>query len=138
MLRERVERRTVAMVGGLIAAFAFLLLLLVHDKLGVAALVLIASPVGQTLWLFTMYNYTAAAYPTRLRSVGTGWTDGVGHRGSLTAPLVAGPLFVATAAAGHSWAWILWVAVPGALLPALLLQFTGMRQRGATLEELST
>jgi hypothetical protein len=30
------------------------------------------------------------------------------------------------------------VAVPGALLPALLLQFTGMRQRGATLEELST
>ena len=52
--------------------------------------------------------------------------------------LVAGPLFVATAAAGGSWAWILWVALPGALLPALLLQFTGMRQRGATLEELST
>lgn len=138
VLRERVERRTIAMVGGLIAAFAFLLLLLVHDKVGVAALVLIASPVGQTLWLFTMYNYTAAAYPTRLRSVGTGWTDGVGHLGSLTAPLVAGPLFVATAAAGGSWAWILWVALPGALLPALLLQFTGMRQRGATLEELST
>jgi MFS family permease len=135
--QERLERRSIAMTGGLIAGVAALLLLVVKANLLVALVVLVVSPIGQTLWLFTMYNYTAAAYPTRLRSVGTGWTDGVGHLGSLTAPVVAGPLFVATAAF-NSYAWILWVAIPGALFPALLIGRLGMRQRGGTLEELAT
>lgn len=136
-LQERVERRTVAMVGGLLAAAAFLLLLVVEGNTGVAILVIIASPIGQTLWLFTMYNYTAAAYPTRLRSVGTGWTDGVGHLGALVTPVIAGPLLFSTMANG-AYGWLLWLAIPGAALPALLIGFAGIRQRGEVLEQLAT
>lgn len=135
-LGERFERRNVVAITGLIAAVAFLLLLVVHSVAGVAILVLIASPVGQSPWLFNMYNYTSAAYPTRLRSVGTGWTDGVGHLGSLTAPFVAGPLLVATAAS-DSYGWILFIALPGALLPALLIRMRGVRQKAMSLEEIA-
>lgn len=135
-LGERFERRNIVAICGLIAAVAFLLLLVVHSLAGVAILVLIASPIGQSTWLFNMYNYTSAAYPTRLRSVGTGWTDGVGHLGSLTAPFVAGPLLVATAASG-GYGWLLYVAIPGALLPAALIGLRGVRQRAMSLEEIA-
>jgi len=48
---------------------------------------------GIYLWLFNMYTYTAVAYPTRIRSVGTGWTDGFGHVGSIVSPPIVGALF---------------------------------------------
>ena len=33
--------------------------------------------VGVTLWLWSMYVYIPQSYPTRMRALGTGWTDGV-------------------------------------------------------------
>ena len=34
--------------------------------------------------------------------------------------------------------WILWIIVPGALLPAALIRYMGIRQSGAVLEQVST
>ena len=34
--------------------------------------------------------------------------------------------------------WILWIVVPGALLPAALIWFGGIRQSRAVLEQIST
>jgi hypothetical protein len=34
--------------------------------------------------------------------------------------------------------WILWIIIPGALLPAVLIRFGGIRQARAVLEQIST
>jgi len=102
-----------------------------------AAYVLISISWGaETVWLFSMYNYTAASYPTRVRATGMGLTDGVGHLGSIFGPLIAGALFTTTAAEGHL-GWFVYVTMPGALIPALLIAIWGINQRRAILEQIS-
>jgi putative MFS transporter len=133
---ERFERKNIIMIAGIVYAAGFLLLLLVHSTAGVAAISVVTTAFG-FLWLFNMYNYTSAAYPTRLRSVGTGWTDGVGHLGTLLGPLLISTLFTSTAAHGY-YGWILWVALLCALLPSLIIGRFGMNQRNAVLEQIST
>lgn len=66
------------------------------------AYVLVTLPWGAIVWLFSMYNYTAASYPTRLRATDTGLTDGVGHLGAVFGPILAGWLFTSTAYIGHA------------------------------------
>lgn len=124
------------LLAGTVYAAAFLLLLVVHSIAGVAVISVVETAVG-TLWLFNTYNYTSAAYPTRLRAVGTGWTDGIAHLGTFLGPLLISNLFVWTAANGY-YGWILWVSLPCALLPSLLIGRYGMNQRGAVLEQIST
>jgi len=133
---ERFERKNLILLAGIVYAAAFLLLLVVHSIAGVAVISVVETAVG-TLWLFNMYNYTSAAYPTRLRAVGTGWTDGIAHLGTFLGPLLISNLFVWTAANGY-YGWILWVSLPCALLPSLLIGRYGMNQRGAVLEQIST
>ena len=135
LLGERVERKYIVFVAGCLWSLCYLGLLVVHTKVGQAILILCSFPLA-SLWLFNMYNYTSAAYPTRLRSVGTGWTDGVGHLGTFLGPLVIGPLFALTAA-HNNYGWILWV-VACTLIPSALIARYGMRQRAGILEELST
>jgi MFS family permease len=136
LLGERFERKYLIMIAGIVFTACLLLLLVVGGKPGIAVLLLIAGGAG-SLWLMNMYNYTAAAYPTRLRSVGTGWTDGVGHLGTFLGTPVIGALFTATAAHGN-YGWILWCAVLCTLAPSLIVGLLGMRQKGAVLEQLST
>jgi len=45
--------------------------------------------VGVALWLWSMYVYIPQCYPTRMRALGTGWTDGVGHLGAWGGVLIA-------------------------------------------------
>ena len=47
------------------------------------------STVGTILLLWSMYVYIPINYPTRMRSLGTGWTDGVGHLGAWGGVLLA-------------------------------------------------
>ena len=135
-LNERVERRVVILGGALIACLGLVLVLLVGEvwhslpALSIAAIVFNA---GAYLWLFNMYTYTAVAYPTEIRSVGTGWTDGFGHLGSMVSPLIVGALFTATAHLGYV-GFFGYVIIPGALLPALLVARFGIRQKAAPLE----
>jgi hypothetical protein len=93
------------------------------------------SRVGTGLYLFNLYNYTAVAYPTRIRSIAFAWTDGLGHLGAWGGVTLLGPLY--------NWGpnhlgWFLWIILPGSLLPAILIRGFGIKQRSAVLEQVST
>ena len=69
LVGERFERKYLILIAGTVFAAVFLLLLVFSaTKAAVAVLLIVAASSG-SLWLMNMYNYTAAAYPTRLRSV---------------------------------------------------------------------
>ncbi|WP_428483758.1 MFS transporter [Rhodopila sp.] len=133
-LGERVERREVLFVAGLIFALAWAVAWIVPN-LWVIAGCYIVSRVGTGLFLFNLYNYTAVAYPTRMRSKAFAWTDGLGHLGAWAGVTLLGPLY---ALGPNHLGWVLWIVVPGAVLPALLIRFLGIRQSRAVLEQLST
>jgi MFS transporter, putative metabolite:H+ symporter len=77
--------------------------------------------------------YIPANYPTRMRSLGTGWTDGIAHMGAWGGVLIAGQLFSVTAPRG----FFVFITIPCALLPALMVGIFGKRQRRRALEELA-
>ncbi len=135
-LNERFERKSLILAGAVIASLGLCLVFvathILHSLL-MLAVVNFLPPAGIYLWLFNMYTYTAVAYPTQIRAVGTGWTDGFGHLGSMASPLIIGALFAATASAGYI-GYFAYVIVPGALLPALLLVRFGVNQKAAPLE----
>jgi MFS family permease len=135
VLGEAVERRMIILVSALLTVVMLAALYFIHTVL--ASYILVTLSWGATeVWLFSMYNYTAASYPTRLRATGTGLTDGVGHLGSVFGPIVAGWLFTSTAAFGHA-GWFAYVMIPGALIPALMIAIWGINQRKAILEHIS-
>jgi hypothetical protein len=91
--------------------------------------------IGSGLWLFNMYNYTAISFPTRLRSIGMGTADGLGHIGSWISVSKMGTLYDS---GSNHLGWILFITLPGALLPSLAIRFLGVKQRNAVLEKVST
>ena len=93
----------------------------------------IVSITGGVLWLWSMYVYIPNNYPTRMRSLGTGWTDGIGHLGAWGGVLIAGQLFTAGAPRG----FFLFVTLPCAIVPGLLIAIFGKRQRRRALEEMA-
>ena len=80
-LGERVERRDVIALMALLFAACWIVAWLV-PSLPVIAVCFIISRIGTGLFLFNLYNYTAVAYPTRIRSIAFAWTDGLGHLGA--------------------------------------------------------
>ena len=103
-----------------------------HNTPGMVVLYIIAAS-GTTLWLWSMYVYIPANYPTRMRSLGTGWTDGVGHLGAWGGVLIAGALF----SAADPRNFVIWITIPCALLPGVLIAIFGKRQSRRALEELA-
>jgi MFS family permease len=134
-LGERVERKFLITAGCFLFITGGIPLALVHGFAGAFVLYIVMT-IGLDLFFMNLYSYTALSYPTRLRSAGTGWTDGIGHCGSTLSPLVAGPLFTATALSGN-YGWFLYILIPGCLTPALLLAILGKRQSGKKLEVLA-
>lgn len=137
---ERIERRTSIGLASCVFSVGVLLFYVFSGFIVHSLIVTVISVaiyfMGQTVFLFQMYNYTSAAYPTRLRSIGTGWTDGIGHLGAILGSVVVVALFNATAGAGHIGAYI-YVVVVGGLLPGVLIWRFGIRQKEAALEEVS-
>jgi MFS family permease len=133
LLGERVERRDVmcVMAGLFMVSWAVIYLV---PKLPVIAVFVVIARIGSTLWLFNLYNYTAIAYPTRIRARAFAWTDGLGHLGAWAGVTLLGPLYVL---GPNHLGWILWILIPGALVPAVLIRSFGIRQAGAVLEEVS-
>jgi putative MFS transporter len=135
VLGEAVERRIIILLAAIVTAVSLGILFYAHSV--IESYVLITLSWGSTqVWLFSMYNYTVASYPTRLRATGTGLTDGIGHLGAVFGPILAGWLFTASAFFGHA-AWFAYIAIPGALVPALLIAIFGINQRRAVLEQIS-
>ncbi|MGI5326967.1 MFS transporter [Actinomadura nitritigenes] len=136
---ERFERRTLVLLGAVVFSLAFVIIWYfsyVHqvDTMLYIGWGLIGT--GSALWLFNMYNYTAAAYPTRLRSTATGITDGLGHVGAIFGPLVVVALGDATKSGGY-YGFMLYCAIVGAIIPGVLIRMLGIRQKDASLEGIS-
>jgi len=132
-LGEDVERRDVIALMALLFAACWIVAWLV-PSLWVIALCYIISRIGTGLFLFNLYNYTAVAYPTRIRAVAFAWTDGLGHLGAWGGVTLLGPLYQF---GPNHLGWILWIVLPGALLPAVLIRGLGIKQARAVLEQVS-
>ena len=132
IIGDRIERKWTQLVGAILFAGGWFGLYAVHNTPAIVILYIIQN-IGIVLWLWSMYTYIPGNYPTRMRSLGTGWTDGVGHLGAWGGVLLCGQLFVASA----PLKWILFIAIPGALLPAVMVGIFGVRQRNRPLEELT-
>ena len=133
-LGEQVERRDVIALMATLFAACWVVAWLVPG-LWVIAACYVVSRIGTGLFLFNLYNYTAVAYPTRIRAMAFAWTDGLGHLGAWGGVTLLGPLY---AFGPNHLGWILWIVIPGSLLPALLIRGFGIRQSGAVLEQVST
>jgi MFS family permease len=133
-LGERVERREVMLAMGGLFALSWVVIYL-YPSLPVIIVFYAFSRVGTGLWLFNLYNYTAVAYPTRIRAVAFAWTDGLGHLGAWAGVTLLGPLYLF---GPDHLGWVLWIVLPGSLLPALLIWGFGIRQARAVLEQVST
>ncbi|MEO9191761.1 MAG: MFS transporter [Acetobacteraceae bacterium] len=131
---ETVERRNVLFLMGVVFSLSWIVAWLVPN-LSVVAICYVISRIGTGLWLFNLYNYTAVAFPTRIRSMAFAWTDGIGHLGGWAGVTLLGPLYIL---GPNHLGWILWIVIPGALVPALLIRFMGIRQSRAVLEHVST
>jgi len=132
---ERLERKSIIVAGCVVYLIGGIALVFATGVTGpfICAIVM---TLGEYIFFMNLYSYTALSYPTRLRSVGTGWTDGIGHTGSALSPLVAGPLFTATALS-MNYGWFIWILLPGTFIPGLLILVFGKRQRGRALELLA-
>jgi MFS family permease len=133
-IRQGIERRDVlcAVACWFAATFA-----VVHlaPNLWVIAAFFIIGRIGVGLWVFNLYNYTAGAYPTRIRASAFAWTDGLGHLGAWGGVTLLGPLY---AWGPNHLGWFLWVIIPGAVVPAIVIRMFGIRQSGVVLEQVST
>ena len=129
---ERFERRWTQLVGALLFAGAYWGMYDVHNSPAVDTCFIIAI-IGGILWLWSMYVYIPNNYPTRMRSLGTGWTDGIGHLGAWGGVLIAGQLFMVAAPR----TFFVFITIPCAILPAVLIAIFGKNQRRRALEELA-
>jgi putative MFS transporter len=129
---ERVERKYTQLAGAILFAGGWWGVYAVHNTPALVTFFIVAT-VGTTLWQFNMWVYIPSNYPTRMRSLGTGWTDGVGHVGAWGGVLLSGVVFTAAAPLG----WVLLITVPCALVPAFMVGIFGKRLRRRTLEELA-
>ena len=129
---QRIERKYTQLFGAVLFAGSWFGLYNVHSTPGVYTL-FILSVVGAILWLWSMYVYIPINYPTRMRSLGTGWTDGVGHLGAWGGVLIAGQLFTVA----NPRPFFLFITIPCALLPGILLGIFGKNQRARALEQLA-
>jgi len=132
-LGETVERRDVLLVLALLFTVGWVIMYVAPTTSGFIT-GYILSRIGTALFLFNLYNYTAVAFPTRIRSVAFAWTDGLGHFGAWAGVTMLGPLY--------QWGpnhlgWILFIIIPGALVPGLLIKFFGIKQSDRVLEEVA-
>jgi MFS family permease len=130
---DRLERRWTQLIGAVLFAVGYFVMYKdVHNSTGVYVGYVLVT-VGVVLWLWSMYVYIPQCYPTRMRALGTGWTDGVGHLGAWGGVLIAGALFSLT----NPRPFFIFVTIPCALLPGILIAIFGKNQRNRTLEELA-
>jgi MFS family permease len=134
LLGENVERRDTLFVLGVVFSAAWTVAYLFPLPM-VMAICVVIGRICTTLFLFNLYNYTAVSFPTRIRSVAFAWTDGLGHLGAWAGVTLTGLLY--NVGPNHL-GWLLFVILPGALLPALLIRGFGIRQSRAVLEQVST
>jgi putative MFS transporter len=132
VIGDRIERRSAALVLASLFAGCWYALYNVHGTVAVSIL-FVAAFTCAGVFLNQLYAYIPENFPTRMRSLGTGWTDGAGHMGAWAGVVLTGVVFAAASPLG----WILLITIPGALVPGLMIRIFGQRQRNRVLEELA-
>jgi hypothetical protein len=74
LFSERLERKYTQLVGAILFAGSWYGIYAVHNTPAVVTLFIISN-IGAILWVWSMYVYIPANFPTRMRSLGTGWTE---------------------------------------------------------------
>jgi MFS family permease len=133
-ISEGIERRDVMCAMACLFAVTFVVVYLAPN-LWIIAGFFVLSRIGVSLWLFNLYNYTAVAYPTRIRATAFAWTDGLGHLGAWGGVTLLGPLY---AWGPNHLGWFLWLLIPGSLIPAIVIRTFGVKQSRVVLEQVST
>ncbi|MER6981436.1 MFS transporter [Streptomyces carpinensis] len=129
---ERFERKSLIGIVGCVYGAIVLLFWFAHVFPLQVVMLLCIYPCS-TMWLFNMYNYTSMSFPTRIRSSGYAWSNGVAHTAAVWGPIAVAPIFAATG----GWGWLVFVGSIGAIVPSLIVVTLGMRQKGRTLEEVA-
>lgn len=137
VVNERFERRQLVLFASLVFTAGVVFYLVGGRSYGMLVIGTILAMFGFGVMLNNLYNYSAAIYPTRMRSVGTGWADGVGHVSAVFGPLIAGAFYSGTAGANHA-GWFAWFVIVGTLVPACILYRFGGNQRRVSLEKSSS
>ncbi len=132
-LGERVERKDVLFVAAVLFSVAWAIMWISPTVPGFIIGVCMYR-IGTSLFLFNLYNYTAIAFPTRIRSVAFAWTDGLGHLGAWAGVTSLGPLY---GIGPNHLGWIAFIVIPGALLPGILIKLFGIKQSQRVLEEVA-
>ena len=133
-ISEGIERRDVMCAMACLFAATFVVVYLAPN-LWIIASFFVLSRIAVSLWLFNLYNYTAVAYPTRIRATAFAWTDGLGHLGAWGEVTLLGPLY---AWGPNHLGWFLWLLIPGSLIPAIVIRTFGVKQSRVVLEQVST
>ncbi|SFS11493.1 MFS transporter, putative metabolite:H+ symporter [Agrococcus baldri] len=127
---ERVERRTLIIIGTLIFAVGVALIIVGWGDVAATAGSILAT-FGIMIMATPAYTYTAEVFPTRNRSTAAAICDGVGHLGGAVAPFVVLPVLIG---AGAVPAGILMIVL--LIVAAGLLGF-GPRTKNKALEEIA-
>ena len=130
LLVERMERRTMIVVGTLMFA-ASLLLIALNLGGGVATAGALMSSFGIAFMATPAYTYTAEVFPTRARGTASAIGDGVGHLGGAVAPFVVLPVLVNYGARPAAFVMV------GLLLVAAGIIRLGVRTRDRSLAEIA-
>jgi len=130
-LIERIERRTLIVIGTLIMAAGLLVLLLPLGQVAASAGVLLIN-FGINFVVMPAFIYTAEIFPTRARGTAAAIGDGLGHLGGAIAPVVVLPVLV-----GFGGAAAVWVITGLTLLSGLIVTF-GVRTRNRSLTEIAS
>ncbi|MEU4224811.1 MFS transporter [Nonomuraea sp. NPDC026600] len=130
LLVERMERRTMIVIGTLVFAASLLLITLDLGE-AVATAGALFSSFGIAFMATPAYTYTAEVFPTRARGTASAIADGVGHLGGAVTPFVVLPILTSLGARPASFVMVALLVIAAAIIRL------GVRTRDRSLTDIA-
>ncbi|GAA2041750.1 MFS transporter [Agromyces tropicus] len=127
---ERIERRTLIIIGTIAFALGIALIISGWGEWAATAGSIFATA-GIAFMATPAYTYTAEVFPTRQRGTAAAICDGIGHLGGAVAPFVILPILLGAGAVPAG------IAMIGLLFVAALLIRMGVRTKDRSLVEIA-